>query len=127
LVGARRVAKIGALGILGAIAVSCVAIVGADEGFESAVKNLCSCTDLRFIESTCVDDVSRRLEIVSPEARARWMRDANNKRCFEVCTNALECYRTAPVCSKTTCNSDDSNECCDGFACDPTSRECVEQ
>jgi hypothetical protein len=127
LVGARRVAALGGLGVLAAVAASCAFIVGADDDWQSAIDNLCDCTSLKFLDDDCERHIWRHLEIVSPELRAEWLRSAEAKGCFAVCTNSLECYRTPPACSKDTCNSQDSNECCDGFACDPTSRECVEQ
>jgi hypothetical protein len=121
LVGARRV---GALCVLTAIAGSCAAIIGADEEPVPVARAVCDCPKLNF-HTTCVADVTKRLGEVSEEARVAWMQAAAKKGCFASCSDtSLECYRTAPACSKTLCNTGKNEECCEGFSCDPESKEC---
>jgi hypothetical protein len=117
---------VGLLGVLGLTAASCVAIVGADEERLPIAKKLCECSPLDFLGDNCENDVAKRLGQVSDEARADWMRAAEAKGCLASCTNSLECYRIAPTCSKTICNTGLSEECCAGFSCDPESKQCFE-
>jgi len=107
--------------------VSCVAIVGADEEKVPVAEALCDCDPLDFLSATCIGDVTKRLGEVSDGARAEWMRAADAKGCLAGCNDkTLECYRTAPACSMTTCNTSLSDECCAGFSCDPESKQCSE-
>ena len=126
MVAARRAAAFGALGVLAAVAMSCVALVGADEERERVTEAFCKC-ELDFLDGTCKQVIEERLGLVSPETRGAWMQAAEAKGCFVNCTKTLECYRTPPTCSKTDCYSGDTNECCPGFVCDVGTQRCNEE
>lgn len=116
---ARRVAALGAIGLALALAVSCVALIGADEHREMVVETLCGCTDLTTLlgSATCANEVNDRLKDAPEEVRAAWMKAAEARGCLTSCANALACYRVAPACSSDVCRTGEDDECCEGLFC----------
>jgi hypothetical protein len=107
------------MGLVAALAASCVAIVGADKEPLSVVKKLCECDELSTLlgYEGCISVVTTRLNEAQDEERADWMLAAEAKGCFTSCDNILACYRTAPACSPDICHTGEDNECCKGQLC----------
>lgn len=124
---ARHLGALGAISLALSLAVSCVALIGADEEPISVAKQLCTCGELGFLGSDCEDDIEERMRNGLEEDRAAWMKAAQEKKCFTSCARSLECYRTVPSCSPVECRSEKSEECCPGLSCKLTetgSHEC---
>jgi hypothetical protein len=117
---------VGLLGVLGLTAASCVAIVGADEEWQSAAQILCACDELSFLGASCVPLIEERLRGALEPTRAKWMTEAHKQGCFTDCKNARACFQTAPTCGTDICDSED--ECCPGLSCQSTdtgTKECL--
>jgi hypothetical protein len=117
------------MGLVAALAASCVAIVGADKETRSVVKNLCECDPLSSLlgYEGCISALTIRLEEAQDEERAGWMLAAKAKGCFTSCDNVLACYRTAPACAPDICHTGEDDECCEGHVCKLTeygTKEC---
>ncbi len=122
-----RARHLGALGLALSLAVSCVALIGADEEPMSAAAKLCECDKLKFLGSDCIAQIEERLRNGLEEDRTTWMQEAQKKGCFTSCARVLECYRTVPSCSPVECSSESDDECCSGLSCKVTetgSHEC---